>query len=73
MEHGWIGHTTSLYDTLLRVLDLGAGNGVVGEELKKRGVSRLVGVDIITEAQAATERDRPGVINDNYFCRCNDN
>jgi SAM-dependent methyltransferase len=45
----------------LRVLDLGAGNGVVGEELKKHGVSRLVGVDIIPEAQVATERDRPGV------------
>lgn len=45
----------------LRVLDLGAGNGIVGEELKKHGVSRLVGIDIIPEAQVATERDRPGV------------
>lgn len=44
----------------LRVLDLGAGNGMVGEELKKQGVSRLVGVDIIEEARAAAERDRPG-------------
>ena len=26
----------------LRVLDLGAGNGIVGEELKKHGVSRLL-------------------------------
>ena len=50
----------------LRVLDLGAGNGMVGEELKKQGVSRLVGVDIISEAQAATERDRPGVY-DAYY------
>jgi hypothetical protein len=40
----------------LRVLDLGAGNGMAGEELKKQGVSRLVGVDIIPEARAATER-----------------
>ncbi len=32
----------------MRVLDLGAGNGMVGEELKKKGVSRLVGVDIIS-------------------------
>ena len=45
----------------LRVLDLGAGNGMVGEELKKQGLSRLVGVDIIPEARAAAERDRPGV------------
>ncbi len=45
----------------LRVLDLGAGNGMVGEELKKHGVSRLVGVDIIPEARAAAERDRPGI------------
>ena len=50
----------------LRVLDLGAGNGMVGEELKKQGVSRLIGVDIISEAQAATERDRPGVY-DAYY------
>jgi hypothetical protein len=50
----------------LRVLDLGAGNGMVGDELKKQGVSRLVGVDIIPEARAATERDRPGVY-DAYY------
>lgn len=55
----------------LRVLDLGAGNGMVGEELKKQGVSRLVGVDIISEARAATERDRPGIYDAYYvmdFC-----
>ena len=55
----------------LRVLDLGAGNGMVGDELKKQGVSRLIGVDIISEAQAATERDRPGVYDAYYvmdFC-----
>jgi SAM-dependent methyltransferase len=50
----------------LRVLDLGAGNGMVGEELKQQGVSRLIGVDIISEAQAATARDRPGVY-DAYY------
>ena len=33
--------------TELRVLDLGAGNGMMGEELKNHGVSRLIGVDII--------------------------
>jgi SAM-dependent methyltransferase len=59
----------------LRVLDLGAGNGMVGDELKKQGISRLVGVDIIPEAEAATERDRPGVYDAYYvmdFCSLND-
>jgi len=50
----------------LRVMDVGAGNGMVGEELKKHGVSRLIGVDIIPEARDATERDRPGVY-DAYY------
>ncbi len=50
----------------LRVLDLGAGNGMVGEELKKHGVSRLIGVDIIPEAYDATIRDRPGIY-DAYY------
>lgn len=50
----------------LRVLDLGAGNGMMGEELKKHGISRLIGVDIITEAYEATIRDRPGLY-DAYY------
>lgn len=50
----------------LRVLDLGAGNGMMGEELKKFGVSRLVGVDILSEAFEACQRDRPGVY-DGYY------
>lgn len=49
----------------LRVLDLGAGNGMVGEELADLGAKFIVGVDIIEEAAEATERDRPGVY-DNY-------
>jgi SAM-dependent methyltransferase len=59
----------------LRVLDLGAGNGIVGEELKKHGVSRLVGVDIIPEAQVAIERDRPSAYDAFYvmdFCDLTD-
>ncbi len=44
----------------LRVLDLGAGNGMVGEELQKQGVARMVGVDISAAAAIAVERDRPG-------------
>jgi SAM-dependent methyltransferase len=47
--------------TELRVLDVGAGNGLMGAELKKYGVSRLVGIDIIPEAKRATERDRPHI------------
>ena len=52
--------------TELRVLDLGAGNGMLGEELKKHGVSRLIGVVIIPEAYQATVRDRPGLY-DAYY------
>ena len=45
----------------LRVLDLGAGNGIVAEELADVGVEHFVGVDIIPEAAVAAERDRPGL------------
>lgn len=61
--------------TELRVLDLGAGNGIMGEELKKHGVSRLVGIDIIPEAYEAAERDNQGVYDAYYvadFCNLND-
>lgn len=50
----------------LRILDLGAGNGMMGEALQNHGVSRLVGVDIIPEAYDATIRDRPGMY-DAYY------
>jgi len=48
----------------LRVLDVGAGNGMVGEELDRMGARHIVGVDIIPEAMEAAERDRPGVYDD---------
>ncbi len=51
----------------LRVLDLGAGNGLMGEALKEYGVSRMVGVDITLEAKKATYRDRPGIYDDYYI------
>lgn len=52
--------------TELRVLDLGAGNGMMGEALKKNGIARLVGVDLIPEARDAAFRDRLAVY-DNYY------
>lgn len=48
----------------LRVLDVGAGNGMVGEELQTLGTRNIVGVDIIPEAKEAAERDRPWVYNE---------
>ncbi len=50
----------------LKVFDVGAGNGMVGEELVSAGVETVIGIDIIEEAAMATERDRPGVY-DEYF------
>ena len=52
--------------TQMRVLDLGAGNGMMGEELKRVGVARMIGADIIPEAMEATYRDRPGVYDEYY-------
>jgi SAM-dependent methyltransferase len=48
----------------LRVLDLGAGNGMVGDELRVRGADCIVGVDIIPEAREAALRDRDGIYED---------
>jgi SAM-dependent methyltransferase len=50
----------------LRVLDLGAGNGMVGDELAARGVRRIVGVDVLPEAREAARRDRAGIY-EQYF------
>lgn len=55
-----------LFSTM-KVLDLGAGNGMMAEELKNIGVARLVGVDILKEAKNATERDRPGIYDEYYI------
>ena len=46
---------------LLRVLDLGAGNGIVGEELRARGVRVLAATDSAKRAREAAARDRPGL------------
>jgi SAM-dependent methyltransferase len=45
----------------LRVLDVGAGNGIVGEELSALDPECIVGLDILEEAQKAARRDRPEV------------
>ena len=62
LRHGMAGD--SLLFNELRVLDLGAGNGMVGAEMQKFGVARLVGVDISAPAAMAVLRDRPGVYDD---------
>jgi predicted TPR repeat methyltransferase len=45
----------------LRVLDLGAGNGVSGEALAAAGARPVVAIDVEPEARVATLRDRPGL------------
>ena len=49
-------------------IDVGAGNGMVGEEMRNFGVGALVGVDIIPEAAEAAERDRPEVYDEYVVC-----
>ncbi len=51
----------------LRVLDLGAGNGMVGELLAESRAEQVVGIDIIEAAAEATERDRPGIYDDYHI------
>ena len=50
----------------LVVLDVGAGNGMVGEAFVEMGVNTVLGVDIIEEASEAAMRDRPGVYESYY-------
>jgi hypothetical protein len=51
----------------LRVLDFGAGNGIVGECLQDAvETESIVGVDIIEEAKKALYRDRPDIYDDYY-------
>jgi predicted TPR repeat methyltransferase len=56
----------------LTVLDVGAGNGMVGEQLVNIGVDSVVGLDIVEEAAEATERDRPGVYEEYYVADLTD-
>lgn len=57
---------TRRHPSELRVLDLGAGSGMVGEQLRGLDVAYLVGIDILDEARHAAERDRPGLY-DSYL------
>jgi SAM-dependent methyltransferase len=61
-------HENRVEMTELRVLDLGAGNGMLGEQLQASGVARVVGIDICEDARHACERDRPGVYDDYSIC-----
>ena len=54
----------------LDILDVAAGNGIVGAELRKQltdkpGIRRLIGTDLLESARSAALRDRPDVY-DNY-------
>jgi SAM-dependent methyltransferase len=57
---------------LLRVFDVGAGNGMVAEQLDMIGTEFIVGVDIIPEAAEAAERDRPGLYDEYVVADLND-
>lgn len=48
----------------LRVLDFGAGNGMVGEQVRAIGAKVVVGSDLLPEARDAALRDRPEVYTD---------
>ncbi|EAW38069.1 class I SAM-dependent methyltransferase [Lyngbya sp. PCC 8106] len=50
----------------LKLLELGAGSGLFGQAIAKRGVTSIIGIDIVPEAAEATRRDCPGVY-ENYF------
>lgn len=49
---------------LVRMLDLGAGTGLVGELGRELGIATVVGLDALVAAREACLRDRPGVYHD---------
>ncbi len=56
----------------LHALDIGAGNGMVGEQLAGIGADSIVAVDIIEEAAEAARRDRPGLYRDYHVADLTD-
>jgi SAM-dependent methyltransferase len=51
-------------DNSLRVLDFGAGNGLVAEKLNEQDPDIIIGVDILKSAKNAASRDRKGLYED---------
>ncbi len=64
LRRGLESHGTS--PSSLSVVEIGAGNGMVGIELQQLGVPKIIGVDILIEAKLAAYRDRPEVYDDYY-------
>jgi SAM-dependent methyltransferase len=56
------------YNGPFKALDVGAGNGMVAECLRKLGADPIVGIDILDEAKMAAERDRPGLYAEYFVC-----
>ena len=57
------------YPDIFSITGLGAGNGIVSEELSKAGIGTsgeggFFGADLLPEAAVAAERDRPGLYDD---------
>lgn len=50
----------------LRVLEIGAGSGLMGKKLKELGVASITAIDIIEHAANAARRDYPGIYRE-YF------
>jgi SAM-dependent methyltransferase len=48
----------------IRLLDLGAGTGLVGELVAEHGVTDVIGIDPLESARDACARDRPGLYRD---------
>lgn len=48
----------------VRLLDLGAGTGIVGELAHELGVDTIIGLDALAAAREACLRDRPGLYRD---------
>ena len=53
----------------LDILDVAAGNGIVGAEVRKQladrpGIRSLIGTDLLESARSAALRDRPNVYDD---------
>jgi len=50
----------------LVVLDVGAGTGMVGQNLARLGIKSITGIDILPEAAEAAKREYPGIYEEYY-------